>query len=182
MKNILIICVIFIECFGYEIIIDKTEKLDFTKELTLVRDDYNDIVVDIESDLMWQDNSQTGSVKKDWNGAKRYCKSMTFAGYDDWTLPTIKELESIADFDNYEPASKIGFKNILSKYYWSVTPFVDNSGYLDKEHGNARSYKDNRYENSSEPNAWTVNFLYGSSSHQIRKTTKRNIRCVRKNI
>lgn len=171
---------ILIECSGYEIIIDKTQMINLKEHQTLIRDNYSEVVYDTETALLWQDNSEVKSLKKDWKNANTYCEKLNFGGYDDWYLPTISELESIADYDKYEPAIKKGFKNILPNYYWSSTSYIDNSGYVDKENGSKLSYKDRRYEKSEKPNAWTVNFMYGSSYYQIRKISKRNIRCVRK--
>ena len=54
-------------------------------------------VKDNHTGLEWQDNRDAKTVKRDWQGAKGYCQELTLAGYDDWRLPTIKELQSIID-------------------------------------------------------------------------------------
>ncbi|MDQ7044259.1 MAG: DUF1566 domain-containing protein [Sulfurimonas sp.] len=51
------------------------------------------IVSDSVTGFMWQDDSRAKNVKRDWSGAKKYCKSLNFTGYDDWHVPSISELE-----------------------------------------------------------------------------------------
>jgi hypothetical protein len=104
---------------------------------------------------MWQDNSAAKNTKRDWSGAKRYCQELSLGGYTDWRLPSIKELESIADYSRYPNAYKKGFKNFTSSDYWSATPLASDSEY-----------------------AWGVYFKYGYSSYG-NKTHKGYVRCAR---
>ena len=85
----------------------------------------NDIVMDNETGLIWQDNSNI--IKNDWNGAKSYCKNLTLGGYSDWRLPNIDELMSITDKNRYNPAIKDIFKNIKNSWYWSSSQVVSDS-------------------------------------------------------
>ena len=144
---------LFTNLSAYEIIIDKT-----LKELSvsqLERDDTKEIVYDPATKLQWQDNSDAKSTQRDWDGAKSYCRSLNFAGYSDWRLPTIKELETIADYSRYPDAYKKGFKNFTSSYYWSSSPNVSGSS-----------------------SAWSVYFEYGDSD-SYDKTDKYYVRCAR---
>jgi len=53
-------------------------------------------VTDQATDLMWiQDDSGEGMT---WQEALEYAENKEFAGYNDWRLPNIKELESIVDY------------------------------------------------------------------------------------
>jgi hypothetical protein len=52
-------------------------------------------VTDPDSGLMW---TQAASTPLDWNAALSYAENLTFAGYSDWRLPNIKELQSLIDF------------------------------------------------------------------------------------
>jgi hypothetical protein len=85
----------------------------------------NDVVVDDETGLIWQDSASI--VKKDWSGAKSYCKDLSLGGYSNWRLPHIDELISIVDTSRKSPAIKKIFKNTKSDYYWSSTEYKGDS-------------------------------------------------------
>lgn len=146
---------------AYEIIIDKTLKEKKVKTSTnytyppLERDDIKQIVYDPATKLIWQDNSEAKNTKKDWEVAKRYCSNLSHAGYSDWRLPSIKELESLADYSRFPNAYKKGFKNFTSSDYWSSSPYAS--------HGS---------------DAWYVYFKYGGSFFNF-KTVKNYVRCAR---
>jgi hypothetical protein len=98
----------------------------------------SDFLVDRQTGLMWQDSSESKSIKRDWERAKVYCADLVFAGFSDWRLPSIKELQSIVDVTKYKPAIIEGFKNITSDHYWSSTrtaPDSDNAWYVQFENG-----------------------------------------------
>ncbi len=86
-----------------------------------------DIVVINQTRLIWQDNRETKSIKKDWEGAKVYCQELTFAGESDWRLPSIKELQFIVDTKRVKPAVKKSFRNVASKCYWSSSQKISAS-------------------------------------------------------
>ena len=52
-------------------------------------------VSDGQTRLMWQ-QSPTGTPA--WTSAQAYCDGLTFAGRDDWRLPTMAESESLLDY------------------------------------------------------------------------------------
>ncbi len=85
----------------------------------------SDIVVDKETDLVWQDNSKI--VQKSWSSAKVYCRNLSLGGHNNWRLPHIDELISIVDTSKNNPAIKKIFKNTFSIFYWSATEFKGNS-------------------------------------------------------
>ena len=115
-----------------------------------------DVLTDNKTGLMWQDNSAAKNTKKDWQGALAFCSELHLAGYDDWRLPNIKELESIISISQDNPAIKNGFKNVGgSGYYWSSSA-----------------------HESSEEFAWMMNFKRGYEYNNY-KTYKRYVRCVR---
>jgi len=76
-------------------------------------------VTDILTGLMWQ--QETG-VFMDWESALNYCETLTLAGYNDWRLPDINELQSIVDYSRFDPAIDANtFPNTQSSIYWSST-------------------------------------------------------------
>ncbi|MCF8507049.1 MAG: DUF1566 domain-containing protein [Caulobacter sp.] len=63
-------------------------------------------VNDEATGLMWmQADSGYGM---DWQDALAYAESLSLAGYDDWRLPNIKELHSIADYGRAPAATDAG--------------------------------------------------------------------------
>jgi len=62
-----------------------------------------------------------------WNEAIEYCKNLRLAGYDDWRLPTVKELLTLVDYDRFNPAINPMFGGVAS-YYWSSTTYVNYTG------------------------------------------------------
>ncbi len=60
------------------------------------KDNGDGTVTDLVTGLMWQKAPDV--VKRTQDDAETYARSLKFAGHDDWRLPTIKELFSLADF------------------------------------------------------------------------------------
>ena len=53
-------------------------------------------ITDAATGLMWmQEDSKTGMT---WKNALSYAENFTYAGYSDWRLPDVKELQSIVDY------------------------------------------------------------------------------------
>jgi hypothetical protein len=65
-------------------------------------DNEDETITDSATGLMWaQDDSGEGMI---WSDALEYAESSELAGYTDWRLPNIKELQSIVDY-NYSPSA-----------------------------------------------------------------------------
>jgi len=102
------------------------------------RDDAKNVVTDSVYKLMWQDGDEI--FKGDYDKAIKYCKNLTFAGFEDWRLPTLNELLSITDDSRYNPAINKAFKNIayetnvkgekIYDWYWSSTKYVSDSYFV----------------------------------------------------
>lgn len=104
-------------------------------------------ITDNDTGLVWMQT--TGDIDSDddvdsddevnWETALIYCENLTFSGESDWRLPTIKELQSIADYSKHNPTiDTIYFPDTISTYYWSSTTYINN-----------------------QDNAWAVSFYYG---------------------
>ncbi len=70
---------------------------------------------DISTSLMW---TKKGKNNLNWKQATAYCQNLQLAGYSDWRLPMIDELQSI--YDNH---AGIGIRNVkgnlqLPKWWW----------------------------------------------------------------
>ncbi|MDD5016352.1 MAG: DUF1566 domain-containing protein [Atribacterota bacterium] len=84
------------------------------------------------------------------------CDNLTYAGYTDWRLPNVKELQSIVNYQNVGPAiNTTYFPNAQSDYYWSSTTYAGYSVY-----------------------AWLVYFNDGNVSFDY-KFNPYQVRCVR---
>lgn len=92
-------------------------------------------VTDHATQLMWQ-RCSIGQSGKDcgngsvtymqWNQALKVAEEDSFAGYNDWRLPNIKELTSIIERSCYKPAMNLSiFPNTpTAGLYWSSSPFA----------------------------------------------------------
>jgi len=97
-------------------------------------------VTDLATGLIWQ-KADDGNARN-WQAALAYADSLNLAGYDDWRLPSAKELQSIVDYthapdavdpDLIGPAIDTVFEitNIGSQqdpdygYYWTGTTHLD---------------------------------------------------------
>jgi len=84
--------------------------------------DYQDngdgTVTDNVTGLMWQ---QDPGDKMTYDEAVAGAASFSLAGYDDWRLPTIKELYSLIQFSGEDPSGETGDDTS------GLTPFIDDS-------------------------------------------------------
>ena len=78
------------------------------------------IIFDTGTNLLWQQSPPNKTFT--WKEAKKYCKSLTLAGYDDWRLPTIDELKVLIN-KKYHPTIDPIFK-CESEWYWSSSTYV----------------------------------------------------------
>jgi hypothetical protein len=77
-------------------------------------------VTDTSTGLMWQQATAPGTYA--WWEARSYCEGLTVAGYTDWRLPTINELDSIVDRSRQNPAIDTAyFPDTRASAYWSST-------------------------------------------------------------
>ena len=82
-------------------------------------------ITDTATGLMWLQDANQGVMN--WANAKNWADSFVFAGFDDWRLPTIEELENMY-FSGL--GGEVGgpmpdpspFINLQPGYYWSSTP------------------------------------------------------------
>jgi hypothetical protein len=111
-------------------------------------------VTDMTTGLIWQ---QDEPLKKPWANALSYCSGLSLGDSDDWRLPNIRELESLADETRLDPAIHTFFPNAYAANYWSSTT-------------NA---------NSPYSVAWYVSFYNGYVGNGYGKSGSLYVRCVR---
>jgi len=101
-------------------------------------DNGNGTVTDTSSSLIWQ--QATAPNTYNWDQAISYCRSLSFAGYTDWRLPTLDELKTLLDYTQAPPKiNHMYFPDTVSSFYWSSTT-----------------------DASSTYSAWGVDFLNGN--------------------
>jgi hypothetical protein len=133
-----------------------------------IRDDANNIVHQISSGLMWQDDL---IVQKHWltaanynaanyyytsgDTATTYCSNLSLGGFSDWRLPSLEELKGIVRKSVSNPSISAVFQYTASSVYWSSTTYV----------GNASA-------------AWVISFSQGTQGNGT-KNSIFAVRCVR---
>ena len=128
-------------------------------------------VTDTGTGLMWQKGTRSYIT---WKQALAYCESLILnndgewtngtanasgAKYNDWRLPTAKELASLVDTTRYNPAINTTYFPYMSEYsygYWSSTTYADSSD-----------------------STWCVDFSYGKMGSNCPKLFEYTVRSVR---
>jgi hypothetical protein len=117
-------------------------------------DNSNGTITDNNTNLMWQQSGATNN--KNWQNALKYCEDLVLAGFDDWRLPNIKELMSVADYNKANPCiDTTYFTNTANDRYWASTTY-------------SNAFTDGLY----------VNFGPGGFTN-LSKTNSYYVRCVR---
>lgn len=119
-----------------------------------------DIVTDHVTGLQWEDNNDTDAdgFSSNWQDAVAHCENSTFKGFHDWRLPSLKEIESIINYNSSNPAIDINasaFQYVASSYYWTSTPLPIS------------------------PYIYSMGFIEGGSYAGDLPSLKLDVRCVR---
>ena len=123
-------------------------------------DNGNGTTTDNRTGLMWVNDGNSAGCNNGgtltWDAAITFCEGLTYAGYSDWRLPNVRELESIVDAGHTSSSiNATYFTNTQSNSYWTSTTYVPDTSY-----------------------AWYVSFSHGYvfDNH---KTLVNHVRCVR---
>jgi hypothetical protein len=120
--------------------VDEPVQFSFIKPEPAVRFTKRDgVIEDATTGLMW---TAEDVGRATWAEAKKLAAAATVGGFKDWRLPTIRELQSLVDFDRHSPAIDPVFSNCKADWYWTSTPYASSPGDF----------------------AWFVFFSYGDSS------------------
>ena len=124
------------------------------------------MVRDNVTGLIWEVKTDDGSVHDkdnhyDWQDARDVfisdLNAQHFGSYEDWRVPTIKELSSILNLGrNYPAVDTVYFPNTLSSSYWSSSTAAGNSG-----------------------NGWGMAFYSGHDDDYYNKSGSYSVRAVR---
>ena len=109
-------------------------------------------VTDNVTGLIWQQSADTdgdGDIdaadKMAYESANLYCENLSYAGYDDWQLPSIKQLYSLIDFSGVDPSGYEGSDTS------GLVPFID-TDYFDFAYGDTNAGEriiDSQYASST---------------------------------
>lgn len=110
-------------------------------------DNNNGTITDMATGLMWQKLTSASALT--WEQALTYCENLSLAGYADWRLPNLKELQSINNELLKNPSvDTLLFKNIQIANYWTSTTL-----------------------NGQNTKAWYMNTAYGLVTYDIKTLT-----------
>jgi len=95
------------------------------------KDNNDGTVTDINSGLMWQKDE---GPELNWEEAMKHCAQLNLAGYNDWRLPTIREIGSLLDLSFkdgtwFHKQFFPGTKTAPLGFYWSSTTYGDTFGW-----------------------------------------------------
>lgn len=94
----------------------------------IYQDNGDGIVTDRNTGLMWQQTPSSDDFI--WQGAVEYCEELVLSDYDDWRLPSLKELYSISDFGLGWPYLDTDYFDLASgqvtkdEQFWSSNYYV----------------------------------------------------------
>lgn len=119
------------------------------------------IVLDRATGLIWAaDGNAAGcnnGAQDTWVNSISYANALTFAGFTDWRLPNVQELNSLVDYFAGSPTINTSFfPNTKTGAYWTGTTYMPNTLV-----------------------AWQVGFNIGNTVNWNAKTTVAYLRCVR---
>ena len=94
---------------------DEQKKVEESKPVRL-------IYSDPQTGLQWARNGYIAKTEMDWQSSKKWVRNLSYAGYDDWRLPTQAELTSFSKRGGNkfsEWFNENGFNNVQNDDYWS---------------------------------------------------------------
>ncbi len=102
---------------------------NYLKGETMAYQDNGDgTVTDLNTGLMWQQVPSSSGFT--WQEAVEYCESLELNGYDDWRMPSCKELYSISNFSSGWPYLNTEYFSLASgqitkdEQFWSSNYYV----------------------------------------------------------
>ncbi len=66
--------------------------------------------------------------RHEWKDAAAACSALKLCGHTDWRLPTVRELQSIVDFERHDPAIDTDYFECPVSWFWASTPLKSSPG------------------------------------------------------
>lgn len=85
--------------------------------------------VDPKTKLMWQDDKESKIIKLNFKKAKEYCEDLVVGGFNDWRLPTAKEMSTLFNTKNH------AFKKFIKNPKNNETYWLFNFNYVETKKG-----------------------------------------------
>ena len=76
--------------------------------------------IDPDTHSMWTAADNGSGVS--WIQAQRYCRGLTLAGFHNWTLPSIDDLQGLVGANDSQSTYRIKAPIKLAGWQWSSTP------------------------------------------------------------
>ena len=92
-------------------------------------DNLDDTVTDNLTGLMWTKDANLAGIKT-WGDALTYVNALGLAGYNDWRLANVNELESLINAEEASSTAWLntqGFTEVQDAIYWSSTTYDNNT-------------------------------------------------------
>ncbi len=92
------------------------------------------VTLDKTTGLMWATYGDRAGCfngqSQNWSDAVAWAENLNYAGYSDWRLPNVRELQSLIDYGKSDPAIRTRyFPNTILDYYWSSSSYATNTLY-----------------------------------------------------
>ena len=75
-------------------------------------------ITDADTGLMW---TQLPATAMNWNSALSYTENLTLAGYGDWRLPNVKEMQTLIDFTLTNATTTTGIQPSMNRTMFAKT-------------------------------------------------------------
>jgi len=153
-----------VKSIGKNKTVSKISNIARAKPIPGFEDNSDGTITDLYTGLTWiKDGSSSSSlngVSTTQSLALKICGGIEFAGYNDWRLPSFKELATIIDFEKQEKEGEArvynGFTNIKPENYWTSNR---------KEIRSSDCLYEGLYFNLKSGKTEYANFVLGSSPH-----------------
>lgn len=109
-----------------------------------------EVLIDNVTGLMWA--RATNSTTRTWAQAIDYANGKSYAGFDDWRLPNLREMRSLVHYGHTKPdaagwLNSVGFSGLSDVGYWTSTTYYAATG-----------------------SAWCVDLRYGGADHNSKSS------------